>query len=170
MVWLIVGLKVSALVTAIALVTLTGCCGIAIGLVISARSRTEVAAVSWVPMVLIPQLILAGLLKSHHALGTAGQAISNVVPARWGFEALLRTLYEKYEYRAGSELTKVCEGMKDCSETIKLTPSTDEVLYSMVPGNPGYPDMHWTSSAAVLLLITVLAYLIAHILVSSQRR
>jgi hypothetical protein len=172
LVWSIVGLKTSALVGAITLVSLTAMSGIAVGLVISAVSKTEVTAVSWVPLVLIPQMILAGVLKPYHALG-AGKAISALIPARWGFESIQRHLYSQYRYSNATEsaeqMTHVCKEFADCSGVISVTKESDpHALFNLLPGNPGYPDATVMECAMGLVAAILSMYLVAYLLVRRQ--
>ena len=82
---------------------LTSSVGIAVGLFISASSRSEVSAISTVPIVLIPQLLLGGYIKIYGRLqlDTLQHWAADCMPIRWSFEALT-TL----EYDAVRELNK----------------------------------------------------------------
>ena len=79
------------------LLILSAASGIAVGLVISAWSKSEVAAISFIPIILIPQLMLAGYIKLYGMLsGVSWQVYcADLMPIRWAFEALTIV-----EYRA----------------------------------------------------------------------
>jgi ABC-type multidrug transport system ATPase subunit len=64
--------------------------GVALGLAISALSRTEDVAVTIVPMVLIPQIILAGLIAP--LVDSTKLFAEWLIPAYWAYQGLLTTL------------------------------------------------------------------------------
>ena len=60
------------------------------GLILSARSRSELMAVSLVPLTLLPQLLLSGFLPFFRNMPERLQWLSAAVPLRWVFETVLR--------------------------------------------------------------------------------
>ncbi|MFZ2174661.1 MAG: ABC transporter permease [Rhodococcus sp. (in: high G+C Gram-positive bacteria)] len=62
--------------------------GVALGLLFSAFARTEFQAVQFMPVVVIPQLFLCGLLVPRDQLPTLLEWISNVMPLSYAVEAL----------------------------------------------------------------------------------
>lgn len=60
--------------------------GMAMGLMISARVSNEDKAAGLVPMVVIPQMSLAGAMIPFSKMPKGGQAISNLAVSRWAFE------------------------------------------------------------------------------------
>jgi ABC-type multidrug transport system ATPase subunit/ABC-type multidrug transport system permease subunit len=58
------------------------------GLVISAVARSEDQAASYIPLLLVPQLLFAGAIVPLTKMGAALEALSAVVPSRWAFAAL----------------------------------------------------------------------------------
>jgi ABC-2 type transport system permease protein len=62
--------------------------GVGLGLLCSAFARTEFQAVQFMPVVLVPQLLLAGVIVPRAALPTWLEWISNVMPASYALEAL----------------------------------------------------------------------------------
>jgi len=64
--------------------------GVALGLAISALSRTEDVAVTIVPMILIPQIILAGLIAP--LVHSTKLFAEWMIPAYWSYQGLLTTL------------------------------------------------------------------------------
>ena len=64
---------------------LTAFAGLMIGLMISALAPNTDRAVSFVPIVLIPQIIFANVIFTIS--GTAGKLVSYIMPARWGMQA-----------------------------------------------------------------------------------
>lgn len=78
---------------AYATVFLTVCCGVAVGMAISSAVRTEVTAISSLPLLLLPQLMLAGYLQVYREMSDALQALSHAMPVRWAFEALAEVEY-----------------------------------------------------------------------------
>ncbi len=57
-------------------------------LVVSAIVSSEDQATSFIPLVLIPQLLFAGAIVAVDAMGQPMNAISNLVFARWSFATL----------------------------------------------------------------------------------
>jgi len=62
--------------------------GVALGLFCSAFARTEFQAVQFLPVVVIPQILLCGLFVARDAMAGWLQAISNVMPMTYAVEAL----------------------------------------------------------------------------------
>lgn len=62
--------------------------GVAFGLVISALSASADSATSAVPLTLIPQIALAGLLLPIADMNWATKAASDLMPARWSFHLM----------------------------------------------------------------------------------
>jgi ABC-2 type transport system permease protein len=62
--------------------------GVALGLFCSAFARTEFQAVQFLPVVVIPQLLLCGLFVARDQMAGWLQAISNVMPMSYSVEAL----------------------------------------------------------------------------------
>jgi ABC transport system ATP-binding/permease protein len=76
---------------------LTASCGITLGLLVSAISRTEVTAISVIPLLLLPQLMLGGFIKLYGLLVAQGlqDNFSDLMPIRWAFEALAVLEYQQ---------------------------------------------------------------------------
>lgn len=62
--------------------------GVGLGLLCSAFARTEFQAVQFMPVVVVPQLLLCGIIVPREALPDWLQWISNVLPASYALEAL----------------------------------------------------------------------------------
>ncbi len=62
--------------------------GVALGLFCSAFARTEFQAVQFMPVVVIPQILLCGLFVARGQMAGWLQAISNVMPMTYSVEAL----------------------------------------------------------------------------------
>jgi len=62
--------------------------GVGLGLLCSAFARTEFQAVQFIPLVMVPQLLLAGIIAPRAMMPTWLEWISNVMPASYALEAL----------------------------------------------------------------------------------
>jgi ABC-2 type transport system permease protein len=62
--------------------------GVGLGLLFSAFARTEFQAVQFIPLVMVPQLLLAGVIVPRSAMPTWLHWISDAMPASYALEAL----------------------------------------------------------------------------------
>lgn len=75
--WLVIGIAV-----------LTAQLGVALGLLCSAFARTEFQAVQFMPVVVIPQLLLCGLFVARDQMAGWLQTVSDALPLSYAVEAL----------------------------------------------------------------------------------
>lgn len=71
------------------LLLLAAAVGIAIGLVVSALSRTSEFAVTMLPVVILPMIMLGGALQPIEKMNGFVRVCSTAIPVRWTFESLL---------------------------------------------------------------------------------
>lgn len=62
--------------------------GVGLGLLCSAFARTEFQALQFIPLVIVPQLLLAGIIVPRHLMAEWLQWVANVMPASYALEAL----------------------------------------------------------------------------------
>lgn len=74
----------------IALAVLNALLGMALGLFVSAFAATEFQAVQFMPAFLLPQILLCGLMVPRDRMEPALEAISNVLPMTYAYDALAR--------------------------------------------------------------------------------
>jgi hypothetical protein len=72
---------------------LVSLCGLGLGLLISSLVKSGEAAVSMLPLLLIPQVLSAGSIISMMDISPAGRAAAMVTPSRWGYEAAMSLVY-----------------------------------------------------------------------------
>ncbi len=116
-VWPMVGLAWSTLLPAWALLVATATCGLGLGLLVSSVASTEVAAISSLPLLLLPQLMLSGYLDLYRQMGDLQQALTALSPMRWVFEGLVGL-----EYAAADKLDVVgtCLGFPESGLVLPL--------------------------------------------------
>jgi ABC-type multidrug transport system ATPase subunit len=71
------------------LVFLCSMVGVGIGLVISAVARSTEFAIGLLPIMIIPMVILGGILQRVPEMNPVPHGLCQLMPSRWGFEALL---------------------------------------------------------------------------------
>lgn len=67
---------------------LNGVLGVALGLLCSAFARTEFQAVQFMPVVVVPQILLCGLFVAREQMNSFLEAVSNVLPLTFSVDAL----------------------------------------------------------------------------------
>ena len=87
----LLGLDVSGSVVMLAVVAVTDAVlGTALGLFVSAFARSEFQAVQFMPLVVIPQLLVCGLFVPRPQLPSVLHAISDVLPLSYAVDAMQR--------------------------------------------------------------------------------
>jgi ABC-2 type transport system permease protein len=81
--------------------------GMALGLLLSAFATTEFQAVQFMPAVIIPQLLLAGLLVPRDAMPRALRYASDVLPFTYAYDALARVARDDFDARFGADVAVV---------------------------------------------------------------
>lgn len=89
---------------------LTSLVGLGMGLTLSALVRSPQAAMALVPIILIPQIILGGVIMPLHEMGTPTRALADLTASRWGFEAMLHVEYSDDDTE---HIAEAC-GIKEC--------------------------------------------------------
>ena len=118
----------------IIILTIISFCGISIGLFISSIPKlTSKAAVNVIPIILIPQIIFGGALIQYQEMNkqlvfnanNPIPEICQIMPSRWGFEALITYLGYNNSYRAIDKLEKKLEAV---NSEIRDTDNDDELM------------------------------------------
>ncbi len=90
-VWIVFGLRPleqapsNAEVQVLTICILTAWVGVGFGLTLSAFARSEDQAASFLPLILLPQLLFAGAVVTTKDMGGPIQMLSHLVAAQWGF-------------------------------------------------------------------------------------
>ena len=74
----------------VALALLNALLGVALGLFVSAFATSEFQAVQFMPAIVLPQLLLCGLFVARDEMAGWLEAISNVLPLTYAYDALAR--------------------------------------------------------------------------------
>lgn len=82
------GLKANLIVTFV-LMLLASFVGVALGLLISAASRTNEIAIALLPLVQLVMVVLGGGMQSLHKMPEAIQLVAQTMPSRWAFEGAI---------------------------------------------------------------------------------
>ena len=90
--WVVFGLHAYGFnpVAFAAVASLTGLCGMALGLLISALFSSSEAAVGTLPLLLIPQISFSSLLVGLRDMNPLSQWVTRVDPLRYAFDAVLK--------------------------------------------------------------------------------
>ena len=90
------------------IMVLTGVVGIALGLFVSVLVKTSEVATSIVPLILIPQILLCGLVGVPHGLSRIAGA---AMPATWSFDQMKRLSTLDTLQKEGSDPSGANEGL-----------------------------------------------------------
>ena len=74
----------------IALAIANGLLGMSMGLFLSAFATTEFQVVQFMPAFILPQILVCGLFQPRDEMAPALEAVSDVLPLTYAFDALLR--------------------------------------------------------------------------------
>ncbi|WP_199033931.1 ABC transporter permease [Glycomyces salinus] len=97
--FLFLGLETAGPVWAVFLIAIvTSLLGMALGLLVSAFATTEFQAVQFMPVIVVPQLLLCGLIWPREQMAGWLQGVSDVLPLTYAVEAL-------GEVRVSSDIT-----------------------------------------------------------------
>ena len=80
--------------------------GLGMGLTLSALVRSEQASMALIPLILIPQIILGGVIMPVQNMSAPTQMLASVMTARWGYEAMLHAEFGEDE---PAEIQLECE-------------------------------------------------------------
>jgi ABC-2 type transport system permease protein len=90
--------------------------GMALGLFFSAFARTEFQAVQFMPAVLFPQILLAGLLISRERMPRVLEVVSDALPVTYAYDALAKVTADDTGTRLWLDITIVA-----CSIVLALS-------------------------------------------------
>jgi len=70
--------------------------GTSLGLMISALSRSSEVAISLVPIVILPMVMLGGMLRPLHEMDQPARTLAHLMPSRWAFELAVGAEAKRY--------------------------------------------------------------------------
>ena len=89
--------------------------GTALGLLISAMSHTTEAAIAFLPVVLLPFILLGGGIKPVHEMPNLAQSIAAVTPTRWAYEA---NLLQEARQRSSTFTNALERKLLECQQAV----------------------------------------------------
>ena len=89
---------------------LTSWVGMALGLILSALAKSSEVAISLVPLVLLPMVILGGMMSPPHEMKQPIQSLSHSMVSRWAFEGLLLLENERHPHWTPTEQAQALGG------------------------------------------------------------
>jgi hypothetical protein len=123
-------------VTLLAVLIASSLVGAALGLLISAVAPTTESAIAFLPVVLLPFILLGGGIKPVHEMPAVAQWVAAICPTRWGYEAnlLAEAKSRKSEFR-----NEIAEKFQSCQASVarceaRLNPAASR---SPRPGTAG---------------------------------
>jgi ABC-type multidrug transport system ATPase subunit/pSer/pThr/pTyr-binding forkhead associated (FHA) protein len=136
--WLGFGLRGPALFFELwATLWLAALAATALGLAISSAFRSPEAAVSLLPLVLIPQVLAAGSIVSIADMSLPARAVASLTVTRWGFEAALRSTYGDVNPEA---ILHACHEVDEAAvrraDASGLRRRAGELTWGCLEGNP----------------------------------
>ncbi len=114
LVYVICGLS-GPFTTLLAVLTTASLVGMSLGLLISALSPTTEAAIAFLPVVLLPFILLAGGIKPLHEMPVTAQLIAAATPTRWAYEA---NLLEEAKHRTSSFTNELEQKFLECQDGV----------------------------------------------------
>lgn len=87
----------------------TSLVGLGMGLTLSSLVRSEQAAMALIPLILIPQIVLGGVIMPVHQMSAPTQLLAGLTTARWGFEAMLHAEFAEDDLAAIQENCEIPE-------------------------------------------------------------
>ncbi|MBX2796659.1 MAG: ATP-binding cassette domain-containing protein [Myxococcales bacterium] len=140
-----------------AICSLTGWIGMAMGLLVSARTASSEAAVGALPLLLIPQITFSGLLVKVKEMGALALALSYLMVVRYSFEAVIKT---------GERLTEPLVG----GQQERAAKPLSGVLYNLgFKRTSSVDDMGIPIEILLAILVGILALLLALTVWSTRR-
>ncbi len=125
--------------------SLTGLCGMALGLLVSATFSSSEAAVGTLPLLLIPQISFSSLLVGLREMNPVSRGVSSLDPLRYAFDAMIKT---------GSKLAE-----PSTAHVVGKWDSHDVTgaLYDLGLKGAGQDDMGFSRDALAVVLVSFTA-------------
>jgi ABC transport system ATP-binding/permease protein len=108
---------------------LSSLAGVGMGMVLSSVVRSSEAAMALVPLLLIPQIVLGGIIMPIHELSAPMRVLSAAMVSRWGYEAVLHIEYADDHIAA---LQQRC-GIDRCPDPMSIGALDEEAGLSFFP-------------------------------------
>ena len=134
MVWLMVDVQNDTIFPSWTVLLITAGCGVALGLAVSSIAPNEVTAISVIPILLLPQLMLAGYLKVFGQMNEALQHLTVFVPLRWSFHSLVQLEYGSWEKGLGKDEEDLAFTVGDVFEFPDFSPSVCAAMLLVMSG------------------------------------
>jgi ABC-type multidrug transport system permease subunit len=148
--------------------------GLGLGLALSAVSRTSEMAVSLVPLILLPMVILGGLMQPRPNMKPLVKAVTAFVPSRWAFESLL--VLESNARDRDRETARDREEPEEQSQatsrgTRRRLPSLEDMQLAGDIAEPYFPQKgRSTAAGSTSVLVFMLTFLMSATLLTLKAR
>ena len=119
--------------TLLAVLVSASLAGTALGLLISAVSPTTEAAIAFLPVVLLPFILLGGGIKPVHEMPTTARLISAITPTRWAYEA---NFLEEARTRHSTFKNALEQQLLDCRTAVTQCQSAAAARNPRAPAPP----------------------------------
>jgi ABC-type multidrug transport system ATPase subunit len=132
---------------------LSALAGTSLGLTLSALARSSEVAISLVPVVILPMVMLGGMMQPVHDMDQPARTIATLMPSRWAFE--LAATIEAEHRPASPPTTGGPSGAADAPSTTGLPDLAEPYFPDGRRSRAAVPSLVLTAETLLLLVATL---------------